>query len=61
MRYTLRANQWHKILRQLMHFVEKASNGDEIVVRTEALKVLGETYRESKYPELKITWIVEEQ
>lgn len=59
MRHTMRSAQWATMLNRLMFLVKRAYDGDEIVVHSEAMKILGQRYQETNFPNKKIVWIVE--
>lgn len=61
MRHTMQPAQWSTMLHRLMFLVKRADDGDEIVVRSQAMKDLGETYRQINFQDKKIVWIVEEK
>ena len=42
-----------------MHLVNNAQSGDEIIVRSQALADLGETYRLQHCPDKEIVWTIE--
>jgi hypothetical protein len=61
MRHTMQPAQWSTMLRRLMYLVKSAYDGDEIVVHSQAMKVLGQRYQQINFPDKKIVWIVEEK
>ena len=61
MRHTMQPAQWSTMLHRLMALITRADDEDEIVVHSEAMKVLGQRYLEIHFPDKKIVWIVEEK
>ena len=59
MRHRVRDASWQFKLNHLMHLVNNAQSGDEIVVRSQALADLGETYRLQHCPDKEIVWTIE--
>lgn len=59
MRHRVRDTTWQQKLKHLMYLIRISQSGDEIVVRSEAMRDQGELFRQLHCPDKEIIWVVE--